>query len=564
VKENISESAKGFKSTREWAKAYQDRGWKPIPAKRGERNPTIKGWQTTDFPLEEFSAVKKTPQNICVQMGKPSKGLTDVDLDCPTARTLAPDFLPKTGAIFGRESSEGSHWLYYTELWKTAKHAVEPFKHPDKEKVKGKNDHGVVLVELRTGRIDKGGEVKGAVSMFPGSEHHSGELVEWSKDGEPASVDGAELRAKVRELAAAILLVDHYPTSDRHWAALALGGALARAEYEQGKIEAFVEAVSYHAGDEEWEQRVNDVHDKAERWAEGEPTQGRPKLREYWGDKVGDQIADWLGVQGSPAHVRGDVGGGEEEGIISELAGLEPIIYDRVRKEVADKLDVRLGTLDEMVRKRRKELARVAAAETPPPDIMALEDSARDIINDTDVLARFGEDFRKVIAGEQNTGKLLYLVATSRLFDKAMHAAVKGPSSGGKSEIRTRVLDFFPPEHVISFTALSERALLYMPVDFAHKVLSMGEAITDEETKFQDYLLRELMSEGKLRYPVVQKVHGELTTVIIERDGPVSFLVTTTRNKLNPENETRMLSLEIDDSEAQTKAVLRKVAASSF
>ena len=48
----------------------------------------------------------------------------------------------------------------------------------------------------------------------------------------------------------------------------------------------------------------------------------------------------------------------------------------------------------------------------------------------------------------------------------------------------------------------------------------MGEAITDEETKFQDYLLRELMSEGKLRYPVVQKVHGELTTVIIERDGP--------------------------------------------
>ena len=72
------------------------------------------------------------------------------------------------------------------------------------------------------------------------------------------------------------------------------------------------------------------------------------------------------------------------------------------------------------------------AAETQPPDIKALAHSGRDIINDTDVLARFGEDFRKVIAGEQNTGKLLYLVATSRLFDKAMHAAVKGPSSGGK------------------------------------------------------------------------------------------------------------------------------------
>jgi Winged helix-turn-helix DNA-binding len=38
------------------------------------------------------------------------------------------------------------------------------------------------------------------------------------------------------------------------------------------------------------------------------------------------------------------------------------------------------------------------------------------------------------------------------------------------------------------------------------------------------------------------------------------FMVTTTRNKLNPENETRMLSLEVNDSEEQTRAVLGKVA----
>ena len=148
------------------------------------------------------------------------------------------------------------------------------------------------------------------------------------------------------------------------------------------------------------------------------------------------------------------------------------------------------------------------------------------------------------------------------LFDKAMHAAIKGPSSGGKSEVRKRVLDFFPPEDVISFTALSEKALLYMPGDFVHKILSMGEAITGEEVKFQDYLLRELMSENRLQYPVVQKINDEFQTIIVEKNGPVSFIVTTTRNKLNPENETRMLSLEVDDSEAQTKAVLQKVASS--
>lgn len=73
--------------------------------------------------------------------------------------------------------------------------------------------------------------------------------------------------------------------------------------------------------------------------------------------------------------------------------------------------------------------------------------------------------------------------------------------------------------------------------------------------------MRELLSEGKLRYPVVQKqADGTLETITIEKNGPVAFMVTTTRNKLHPENETRMLPIEVDDSPAQTRAVLGMVA----
>jgi hypothetical protein len=88
----------------------------------------------------------------------------------------------------------------------------------------------------------------------------------------------------------------------------------------------------------------------------------------------------------------------------------------------------------------------------------------------------------------------------------------------------------------------------------------MGEAAGTEEQELQDYLLRELISEGKLSYPVVQKIGGELITVTIKKNGPVVFLVTTTKNALHPENETRLLSLEVDDSQEQTKKVLSKVA----
>lgn len=176
------------------------------------------------------------------------------------------------------------------------------------------------------------------------------------------------------------------------------------------------------------------------------------------------------------------------------------------------------------------------------------------------MLDLFAKEFGKVIAGEAVNGRLLYLVATSRLLDRTMNAAIKGTSAGGKSEIRKRVLEFFPSESVVSFTSLSEKALIYYEQDFAHKILSMGEATATDEQNFQDYLLRELMSEGRISYPTVQKVGNELVTVTIEKNGPVAFLVTTTKSKLHPENETRMLSLEIDDSKQQTKNVMSKVA----
>ncbi len=188
-------------------------------------------------------------------------------------------------------------------------------------------------------------------------------------------------------------------------------------------------------------------------------------------------------------------------------------------------------------------------------------ESARRIIECGDVLNWFAGSWRKIVAGEENNAKLLYLAATSRLFDTCMHVAIKGPSAAGKSSIRKSVLEFFPPRDVISFTTLSEKSLLYYQDDFAHKILSMGEAAGTDEQSLQDYLLRELISEGILRYPVVQKVEGKgLVTEVVVKNGPVAFMVTTTKAALHPENETRMLSLEIDDSEAQTRRVLDKVA----
>jgi hypothetical protein len=53
-------------------------------------------------------------QNIGVKLGKFSRNLVDVDLDCEEAVVLADRFLPKTSAIFGRRGNPRSHRLYYS------------------------------------------------------------------------------------------------------------------------------------------------------------------------------------------------------------------------------------------------------------------------------------------------------------------------------------------------------------------------------------------------------------------------------------------------------------------
>jgi hypothetical protein len=137
---------------------------------------------------------------------------------------------------------------------------------------------------------------------------------------------------------------------------------------------------------------------------------------------------------------------------VMRLAALPQIEYEQIRVSASGDLGVRVSVLDSLVREAGRKL-KAMGAEAPVVDIATLAASAADIIASRDVLGMFAMDWRKGIAGEEKNAKLLYLVATSRLFKKTMHAAIKGPSSGGKSEIRGHVLAFFPPV----------RGLLYKP-----------------------------------------------------------------------------------------------------
>jgi hypothetical protein len=166
------------------------------------------------------------------------------------------------------------------------------------------------------------------------------------------------------------------------------------------------------------------------------------------------------------------------------------------------------------------------------------------------------------VVGERRATKLIYLAVTSRLLDRPVSVAVKGPSSGGKSFIVESTLKFLPPEATYSLTAMSDRALAYSGEPLRNRHLVLYEA-AGMDSDFLSYLIRSLLSEGRLRYETVEKTRDGLVSRLIERDGPTGLIVTTTNLRLHPENETRMLSLTITESQDQTAAVFRALAQES-
>ena len=163
------------------------------------------------------------------------------------------------------------------------------------------------------------------------------------------------------------------------------------------------------------------------------------------------------------------------------------------------------------------------------------------------------------LVGEDGTRKSFILSLTTRLFERPVSVALKGPSSGGKSHTVEVVLKFFPETAYWERTAMSDRALAYSDEDFRHRILVIYEAagITSDLTS---YLIRSLLSEGRIRYELVEKTNDGMKPRLIEREGPTGLVTTTTAAKLHPENETRLLSLAVKDTQEQTRAIMHALA----
>ncbi len=184
----------------------------------------------------------------------------------------------------------------------------------------------------------------------------------------------------------------------------------------------------------------------------------------------------------------------------------------------------------------------------------------KDIVTNSNILELFANELKRVgVVGVEQEAKIVFLSVVSRFLDRPMSLAIKGPSSSGKSYLVQETLKFFPPEAFFEQSAMSERALIYCDESFVHRMLVIYEAC-GMENETTSYLMRSLLSEGRIRYSTVEKTSDGLQSKFIEKEGPTGLITTTTALHLHPENETRMFSMTLLDTPEQTKNILQSLA----
>jgi hypothetical protein len=167
------------------------------------------------------------------------------------------------------------------------------------------------------------------------------------------------------------------------------------------------------------------------------------------------------------------------------------------------------------------------------------------------------------IVGEEKLCKLIYLAVTSRLFEKPVSLTILGSSSSGKSfTTETIITKLFPQEAYVIFSSMSEKALIYYQEPLIHRMLILRELDGIKQHEFLEYIIRSLLSEGKVSYLVSESnpKTKQWESRKIEKEGPTGLILTTTRSKLNPENENRGLTVQTDDSREQTSRILQALS----
>jgi hypothetical protein len=157
------------------------------------------------------------------------------------------------------------------------------------------------------------------------------------------------------------------------------------------------------------------------------------------------------------------------------------------------------------------------------------------------------------VVGEERNRAIVILTGISKALPEPTSVLVKGPTSSGKSNLVKTTLRLFPANCIIDRAGLSPKALAHGKVSLKHKILFMNEYRCGKDAQ---QLLRLIQSEGKIEHEFTTVRGGARGTKTAKRVGMPAVLSTTTDEKVFPDDETRFLSIFVDLTPSQSRAIV--------
>lgn len=157
------------------------------------------------------------------------------------------------------------------------------------------------------------------------------------------------------------------------------------------------------------------------------------------------------------------------------------------------------------------------------------------------------------VVGEEQNALVIYIAATSRLLEKPLCLFVKGSSGAGKNFLTDAVLELLPSSETRVLTSSSLRSWNYFGNALAHKIVYVKER---NESAGSVHPLRLLISENGLVHNVTEKRNGRFVVKRRVTKGPVAGISTTTQDRVEVDDETRNLSIWLDETPEQTKRIM--------
>ncbi|OFY98190.1 MAG: hypothetical protein A3K10_12730 [Bacteroidetes bacterium RIFCSPLOWO2_12_FULL_31_6] len=190
-------------------------------------------------------------------------------------------------------------------------------------------------------------------------------------------------------------------------------------------------------------------------------------------------------------------------------------------------------------------------------ELTAIEKQAAiNYLSKADLMQRTLDDLGKTgIVGEELNRLIMYLVMTSRKRETPINILSLGSSGIGKTHLQEKVSECIPEEDKHEITVMSENAFYYFgQEELKHKLLLIEDLDGAESVL---YPLRELQSKKKLSKTVTLKdSKGNLKTITVMVEGPISVSGCTTRENVYEDNANRSFLIYIDESKEQDSKVM--------